>query len=226
MPVYRLTDALAFPPPHLAEEGLLAVGGDLSVQRLVLAYSMGIFPWYSGDEPILWWSPDPRMMLFPSEFHLSRSLARVLKRGHFRITFDTAFERVVVACAQAPRPGQDGTWITSEMAAAYLRLHEAGFAHSIECWEGEELAGGLYGISLGAAFFGESMFSHQANASKVALAALVERALRNRWQFIDCQVPTDHLRRMGAREVARADFLADLKKALRKPARPEPWRGD
>ena len=223
MPIYQLTEELVFPPPHLAEEGLLAVGGDLSEERLLLAYANGIFPWYSEDEPILWWSSDPRTILLPDELHIARRLRRVLNQGLFRISFDTAFTEVVQACATAPRKQQEGTWITAEMQAAYIRLHASGFAHSVECWQDGDLVGGLYGVSLGASFFGESMFSHQPNASKVALATLCEQL--QRWDFglIDCQVDNPHLTRLGAREISRDRFLKILGQTLRCPTRRGSW---
>ena len=223
MPVFRLAERLIFPPPELAEEGLLAVGGDLSSERLLLAYARGIFPWYDEGQPILWHSPDPRLVLLAEELHVARSLERTLRRGVFRITFDAAFDRVVDACARAPRPGQHGTWITGDMRRAYKRLHREGWAHSAEAWAGERLAGGLYGVSLGAAFFGESMFARLADASKAAFATLVRR-LRDRGTFlIDCQVPTEHLRRFGAREWPRARFLEALEEAVRQPTLRGSW---
>lgn len=225
MPVFYLTEELAFPPPRLASPpGLLAFGGDLSVERLLLAYRTGVFPWYSDGEPILWWSPDPRFVLLPSEFHLPRRLERTLRQRRFHITLDEAFDAVIRNCATAPRPGQDGTWITLEMEQAYRRLHRAGYGHSVECWMDGELAGGLYGVSLGAYFSGESMFSRRADASKVALAALV--TLARAWDFvlIDCQVPTPHLERLGAREIRRSRFLELLKAGLARDTRRGKWR--
>jgi len=214
MPVYRLTDDLAFPPVHHAESGLLAVGGDLSCERLLLAYRSGIFPWYSDGEPILWWSPDPRMILLPDEFHCSRSLKRTIKKGTYRVTLDRAFPEVIRACGKTPRPRQDGTWITDDMEAAYIRLHQNGFAHSIECWREDTLVGGLYGVALGGAFFGESMFSHQDNASKVAMHALVTAARHWGIAVIDCQVANPHLASLGAREVSRNIFVQVLRNGL------------
>lgn len=215
-----------FPRPALAlRGGLLAVGGDLEPDRLLLAYRMGIFPWYSEEDPILWWSPNPRLVLIPEELHVSRRLERVLRRGVFSVTADKAFERVIEKCASVPRPGQDGTWITRDMIAAYCRLHEMGYAHSFECWQGGELAGGLYGVSLGSAFFGESMFSLAANASKAALAALVRHAKFWNFSFIDCQIPTPNLLRLGAKEIRRAQFLGMLDAALKAPTRVGPWTG-
>lgn len=224
MPLYRLTQDLVFPPPAKARaDGLLAVGGDLSPDRILLAYRMGIFPWYSEDCPILWWSPDPRLILRPARFHQSRSLQKVRQRGVFTVTADRAFRRVITACAAKPRPGQDGTWIMPEMIEAYCRLHEMGHAHSIEAWHDGALAGGLYGLRLGNCFFGESMFADVPDASKVALAALVERV--SPWQdgFIDCQVPTAHLKRLGAEEAPRTAFLKLLDHGLRWPDVPGSW---
>ena len=177
MPVYQLSEDLAFPSPHLAsKEGLLAVGGDLTRTRLLLAYSLGIFPWYSENEPILWWSPDPRLVLYPDELKISRSLSRVIKKGAYTVTVDCAFDRVINECARVRLENQEGTWIVDEMVKAYCNLHESGFAHSVEAWEGNHLVGGLYGVSLGGAFFGESMFHLQRDVSKVALHHLVEFA--------------------------------------------------
>lgn len=215
MPVFRLTEDLLFPPPALAkEDGLLAVGGDLSKDRILLAYSMGIFPWYSDGSPILWWSPDPRLVLIPEELKVSRSLSLVIKKGVFSVTMDTAFDRVIRICAEINRKGQHGTWITEEMIGAYIRLHCAGYAHSVESWDSGELVGGLYGIALGKVFFGESMFAIKSNASKVAFVMLVEYMKKLNFSFIDCQVTTEHLKSLGAKEVERKKFLQMLKEAL------------
>ena len=224
MPVFQLADDLLFPPPECAEEdGLLAVGGDLSEERLLLAYSMGIFPWYSDTLPILWWSPDPRFVLMPSELRISRSLRQTIRKGIFTVTMDTAFEEVIKNCALVKRKHERGTWITDEMMEAYLALHRSGFAHSVESWRDGELAGGLYGISLGSAFFGESMFARMPDSSKVAFAVLV-RQLRT-WGFslIDCQMTTQHLGRFGARDVPRQRFLEMLRAALMIPTRRGKW---
>lgn len=216
MPVYRLTEDLIFPPPELADdEGLLAVGGDLSVDRLVLAYSMGIFPWYSDQYPLLWWSPDPRLVIFPKELKVARSLRQTIKKGIYQVTTDTAFEDVIRNCATISRKGEEGTWITDEMIDAYIRLHKAGYAHSIEAWDGGELAGGLYGIIMGRAFFGESMFAKKSDASKVAFAVFAVKLAEKGFELIDCQVTTEHMKRFGAREISRAEFMKRLKKALR-----------
>ena len=220
MPVYLLTEELLFPPPHLAEEGgLLAVGGDLSEERLLLAYSSGIFPWYSDDEPILWWSPDPRLVLYPNELNVSGSLRKVLRKGTFHVTLDTAFPQIITACASI----RESTWIVDDMIHAYCRLHESGYAHSVEVWQDGELAGGLYGVSLGRCFFGESMFSRRSNASKVALYHLVEHVKALHFDLIDCQVTSDHLLRLGAREIPRRQFLAEIKQSLKSPTLKGKW---
>jgi len=193
---------------------LLAVGGDLSQERLLKAYSMGIFPWYSEDSPILWWSPDPRLVLFPAELIVSRSLRQSMRNGLFTVTTNRAFEQVMRACAEAPRKGQAGTWITEEMISAYTGLHRSGYAHSVEAWHESQLVGGLYGIMLGRIFFGESMFAHKSNASKVAFATFVEQMIPKGLMLIDCQVRTEHLVSLGAREIPRTAFLNTLSRAL------------
>ena len=224
MPLYRLPREPFFPEPSDAEpDGLLAVGGDLSPERLLQAYAAGIFPWFSDDSPILWWSPDPRLVLSPAWLHVPRSLQRTLRRGAYEVRADTAFGRVVRRCAQARRPGQEGTWITDGMADAYQRLHRLGFAHSFEAWEGDRLAGGLYGVSLGGAFFGESMFADRPDASKVAFVRAVEWLEGWGVDLIDCQVRTEHLARFGAREIPRREFLAWLERALERPTRRGRW---
>lgn len=221
MPVYRLSEEIVFPhPSNAVSGGLLAVGGDLSPERLLLAYAMGIFPWYTTDEPILWWSPDPRLVLFPEELHVSKSLARVIRKNVFDVTVNRAFRRVIEACAAVRTGVGEGTWITEDMIDAYARLHELGYAHSIESWHAGELAGGLYGIALGQAFFGESMFSLKTDASKVAFVHLVEIARRLNLRFIDCQTTTEHLKRFGAREIPRSEFLSFLDEAMRKVRQP------
>ena len=211
MPVFRLIDAHIFPDPEFAEpDGLLAVGGDLNPARLLTAYSQGIFPWYSKGDPILWWSPAPRLVLFPDEFRLPRRLRRTMRAGRFTVSADTAFDRVVAACATASGRMEKGTWITQEMQQAYVRLHGLGFAHSIECWREDRLVGGLYGICLDGIFFGESMFTRENDASKVALAALIDQARHLDIALIDCQMTTEHLLRFGARELSRETFRAHL----------------
>jgi leucyl/phenylalanyl-tRNA--protein transferase len=227
VPVFRLSERLAFPPPELADEsGLLAVGGDLSPERLLLAYSLGIFPWYSQELPILWHSPDPRMVLDVEKLTVSRSLRKEMRRGRYQVRLDTAFEEVIRGCAEAPRPDQDGTWITDEMVAAYARLHELGYAHSAEAWLEGELAGGVYGVSLGGTFFGESMFARARDASKVAFAVLAGQLARWDIRLIDCQVHTDHLSRFGAENWPRERFLRALSAALQQRTRRGPWRLD
>lgn len=225
MPVFRLIDALVFPDPDFAEpDGLLAIGGDLSPARLVMAYTQGIFPWFSKDDPILWWSPAPRLVLFPKEFHLPKRLRRTIAAGTFSVTADTAFAEVVAGCATASGRVEKGTWITSEMQQAYCRLHEFGFAHSIECWQDDRLVGGLYGVCLDRIFFGESMFTRVADASKVALAALVKEALQRDIAMIDCQMTTDHLLRFGARELSREAFQAELAEHIDRCLPQKKWR--
>lgn len=225
MPVYRLIKEVVFPPvEHAHSSGLLAVGGDLSPGRLLEAYRRGIFPWYSENDPILWWSPDPRLIFDFDDFKISRSLGKTLKKQIFRVTFDQAFSRVIRACATVPREGQPGTWITDEVRQAYERLHTLGYAHSVETWLNGELAGGLYGVSLGKAFFGESMFHQRTDASKVALAALVERLKAWDFHFIDAQMPTEHLLRLGAKELPRRIFLKRLGEALKNPTKKGKWK--
>jgi leucyl/phenylalanyl-tRNA--protein transferase len=205
-----LRNTEGFPPPEFAlrePNGLLCAGGDLTSQRIVRAYINGIFPWYSPGEPILWWSPDPRMVLFPGEFRISRSLRRTLRKGGYRVRLDTCFEAVIEACAETPRPEQTGTWITPEMQAAYVRLHALGYAHSVETWIDERLAGGLYGIAIGKMFYGESMFARITDASKIAFAHLVRFLDERGFGLIDCQMRTAHLASLGAREIPRDDFI-------------------
>ncbi len=227
MPIFRLGRDVAFPDPARAEpDGLLAVGGDLRPERLLSAYALGIFPWFDASSPILWWSPDPRLVLDPERLHVSRSLQRTIRRGTYRVTADTAFERVIRRCAARPRPGQRGTWITRDMADAYVRLHRLGFAHAFEAWEGDALAGGLYGVSLGAAFFGESMFADRPDASKVAFVRAVEWLVARGIRLVDCQVRTDHLVSLGAHEIPRAVFLARLAEALERPTLRGSWALD
>lgn len=222
MPVFRLIDEPIFPSPEFAEpDGLLAIGGDLQPARLLTAYSQGIFPWFSHGDPILWWSPAPRLVLFPEEFHLPRRLQRILKSNLFAVSADTAFAEVINGCATATGRSHQGTWITPEMQQAYIGLHELGFAHSVECWHEGQLAGGLYGVCLDRVFFGESMFTRTTNASKVALAHLVEFALQKEIAMIDCQMTTDHLLRFGARELSREAFQAQLDRLIDR-CRPQP----
>jgi leucyl/phenylalanyl-tRNA--protein transferase len=214
-----------FPPVSKAlrsPNGLLAAGGDLSPRRLVEAYRHGIFPWYSEGDPILWWSPDPRMVLFPAELRISRSLRRTLARATYETRVDTAFRRVIEACAE-PRDGHAGTWIMPEMIEAYVGLHERGFAHSVESWREGELVGGLYGVALGKVFFGESMFARATDASKVALVRLVERLRASGYRVIDCQQATRHLASLGAREIPRAAFAQLLQESIQYPQGGEGW---
>ena len=214
-----------FPPVSKAlksPNGLLCAGGDLSAQRIVQAYSHGIFPWYSEGDPILWWSPDPRMVLFPDELKVSRSLRKSLARGIYETRFDTAFRDVIEACA-APRDGQAGTWIVAEMVEAYVRLHELGFAHSVESWHEGRLVGGLYGMALGQAFFGESMFARAPDASKVALVQLVERLRAEGCGVIDCQQATAHLASLGAREIPRKAFAQLVQESIQYPPTGQRW---
>jgi len=224
MPVFLLSEKIAFPPPNYAtREGLLAVGGDLSRERLLLAYRMGIFPWYAEDEPILWWSPDPRLVMYPAELHVSRTLQKVMRQQRFSVTMDSAFEEVIGACAQTRQEKGEGTWIVDEMIDAFVELHQAGFAHSVESWQDHRLVGGLYGVSLGKAFFGESMFSLASNASSVALVTLIRFLQALSFDFVDCQVTTGHLMRFGAREIPRARFLKQLRKSLTAPTLRGRW---
>ncbi|MCX7896468.1 MAG: leucyl/phenylalanyl-tRNA--protein transferase [Rhodocyclaceae bacterium] len=222
----RLPPEPLFPPPSSAlsdPNGLLAVGGDLSPRRLLAAYRQGIFPWYAPGDPILWWCPDPRMVLIPKEFKISRSLAKTLRNAVYTVTLDADFAAVIHACATTPRSGQQGTWITREMESAYLRLHELGHAHSVEVWRENRLIGGLYGVAIGKAFFGESMFSLARDASKIALAHLVRYLDNQGYGMIDCQMQTAHLASLGARPIAREEFLALLSKLIEIPAPIGPW---
>jgi leucyl/phenylalanyl-tRNA--protein transferase len=206
--IFRLDKRIVFPDPSLAEEdGLLAVGGDLSSNRLLLAYQNGIFPWYSDDTPILWYSPHERFVLFPNELKISKSMRQVFRSGRFRVTYNQSFEDVIDACSSVYRKGQGGTWITADMKNAYIRLHHEGHAHSVEVWENEELVGGLYGVRVGKVFCGESMFSKVSNASKVALISLSNTG---NYKLIDCQVYTEHLESMGARMISRGEYLRIL----------------
>ena len=207
MPVFQLSDKPIFPPAELAEEnGLLAIGGDLSPKRLLLAYRSGIFPWYSEGEPILWWSPSPRLVIFPTGLKIPKRLARLIRQGVFSVTIDMAFKQVITACASSDNRVEKGTWITDDMIEAYCLLHDLGYAHSVECWLDDKLAGGLYGISLGSVFFGESMFSDQPNSSKVALVYLIKKLQEWNFKLIDCQMKTEHLMQFGAREIPGNEF--------------------
>jgi leucyl/phenylalanyl-tRNA---protein transferase len=215
-----------FPPVECAlrePNGLLAAGGDLSPSRLIDAYRHGIYPWYSEGQPALWWSPDPRMVLFVDEFRMSRSLRKRVRRGEFDVRFDTTFRRVIEACAATPRDGQDGTWITTEMVRAYGRMHDLGYAHSVEAWRDGELVGGLYGLGLGRVFFGESMFARATDASKVCLAALVAWMQQRNMAMIDCQQETAHLASLGARPIRRREFVRTLRESIGSAAAPARW---
>jgi leucyl/phenylalanyl-tRNA--protein transferase len=227
MAVFLLSDKPAFPPPYLAQRnGLLAMGGDLSVERLIAAYQNGIFPWYGEGEPLLWWSPDPRLVLFPGKLHVSKRLKRMVKNRVFDITFDTAFPTVITECARIRQEQGKETWIDTDMIAAYCRLHDYGVAHSVESWQDGALCGGLYGVALGKCFFGESMFSRASNASKVALVCLVGHLREWSFSMIDCQTTTAHLMRMGAQHIPRSLFLELLEKSVKRPGHEGKWTMD
>ncbi len=226
MPVYRLINEIVFPPPSHAEGGLLAVGGDLRPERLIAGYQQGIFPWYSDGEPIWWHSPDPRFVLDPVALHVPRSLGKIIARRRFEVRFDSAFAEVIARCGRKRRPGQRGTWITADMRTAYTRLHELGLAHSAEAWEDGKLVGGLYGVSMGDIYFGESMFSDVDDASKVAFVALVRWMAAAGIELVDSQVRTDHVARFGGEEWPRERYLARLAELVSRPTRPGPWRID
>jgi leucyl/phenylalanyl-tRNA---protein transferase len=224
-PIYQLGEDYIFPNPRNAsDEGLLAFGGDLSPNRLLEAYKKGIFPWYSKEDPILWWSPNPRLLLYPLRFKTSKSFRKTLKSNRFEVKFDTNFGDVIKACAYTPREGQDSTWILPTMQEAYLKLHNMGFAHSVESYIDGRLVGGLYGIAIGKAFFGESMFSHVSDASKVVFKALSDVLALRGYDFIDCQLPTEHLKSLGAVIVSRDDFLDLLKVTIKKPGDLGSWQ--
>lgn len=228
MAIRWLTRALAFPHPDTADtDGIVAVGGDCSPERLILAYRSGIFPWpLSASLPLFWFSPDPRWILRPADAHIPRSLRKHLRRSPFSVTTDTAFESVIDGCAKSPREGQNGTWITPELREGFVTLHRRGLAHSVEAWHEETLVGGLYGLALGTAFFGESMFARASDASKIAFATLLANLTHWGFDFVDCQTRTDHLERFGAQPWPRREFLSALSTALDKPNRPGPWRLD
>lgn len=217
MPVFLLNSELSFPSPHLADAtGLLAIGGDLRPERLILAYTNGIFPWYNANEPILWWSPNPRLALFPPKIHISQRLRRTLRSNHFQITFDTSFEQTIRACAESRLTKGEDTWLNEDMIQAYIALHKMGFAHSAEAWLNEELVGGLYGVAIGQVFYGESMWTQVKDASKVAFVTLVQKLIEWGFQLIDCQVTTAHLLSFGAEELPRTLFLKLLNKYVRR----------
>jgi len=227
MPVYRIPSQHVFPDPTSAQpDGLLGVGGDLHPRRLMLAYNNGIFPWYNEGQPILWFSPDPRFVIFPDALVINRSLRKVVRKRKFEIRLDTQFAAVVQACRQMSRPRQKGSWITEEMAEAYTKLHEEGHAHSVEAFLDGELVGGLYGVGVGTLFSGESMFAHVSDASKVAFVWLVEQLKRWGYRLIDCQVPTDHLGRFGAVEISRQRYLEQLSICRTAQGREGTWTFD
>jgi len=216
MAVYLLPYEPVFPPVEEAEpDGLIAIGGDLSAERLIQAYVHGIFPWFCENEDVFWYSPDPRMVMFPEQFKVPDSLKRIIRSGKYAVRIDTVFEQVIRACSKAPRPGQEGTWISQDFIDAYIALHIMGIAHSFEVFDQDELVGGLYGVSLGAAFFGESMFYTKSNASKVAFHALVESCRQYGLKFIDCQVETSHLLGLGATPIDRKNYLLLLEESLK-----------
>lgn len=227
MPIFQLGDRPIFPDPRLADqEGLLAVDGALGPEWLLAAYRKGIFPWFNEGERILWWSPDPRLVLFPRQLKVSHSMKQVLNRMQFRVSFDEQFAAVIHACASVDRGDQWGTWISPEVERAYVRMHELGIAHSVEVWEGKELVGGLYGLALGQCFFGESMFSLRSNASKAGFITLVRWLQHHHFQMIDCQVRTEHLVSLGAVEISRAVFMERLQDCLQTEAPPGPWQAE
>lgn len=212
--IYLFNKDVPLPDPLQEKDDIVAIGGELSVERLLEAYGKGIFPWFSDDEPILWWCPHERMVLIPNELKVSKSMKQVLKKGQFKVTFDTNFEDVIYQCSSIERIGQPGTWITEKMIKAYINLHKARYAHSVEVWEQENLVGGLYGVALGKCFFGESMFSKVSNASKAGFITLVNKLLIQNYQLIDCQVYTEHLESLGARLITKESFLIKLKEGL------------
>lgn len=225
MPVFLLDEECNFPDPSLAnKDGLLAIGGDLSVGTLLKAYSKGIFPWFSEESPILWWSPDPRLALFPEKLKISKSLRQVIKSGRFSVSYDTRFEEVITHCAMVPRKGQNGTWITGEIIEGYLEFHRAGYAHSVEVFSNGRLAGGLYGVALGRVFFGESMFHLERDASKVALVYLVGKLLAGGFRVIDAQQKTRHLMSLGAELISRDRFLEILGSSAGDKLSPGKWQ--
>lgn len=224
MSVFLLENDIYFPPASMAQDdGLLAIGGDLSPERLIEAYKNGIFPWYSDDYPIMWWSPNPRMLMFPKEFKRTKNLRRIVNKGIFEIKFDSRFKSVIKECANVDRGNQDGTWITQEMINAYVKLHELGIAHSVETYFDGQLVGGLYGLAIGKVFFGESMFHHKTDASKVAFWHLVEKLLEWDFDIIDAQQETDHFRSLGGKAIDREKFLTLLKLSVEKPHEAKNW---
>lgn len=224
MPIFRLSERLDFPPAWLARsDGLLCIGGDLTAERILFAYENGIFPWFSENEPILWWSPDPRLVLFPQSLRISKSLRKKIKKDSFSLTIDKAFEETIVSCSKPRKNECSSTWLVEEMIDAYIHLHQLGYAHSIETWKNNRLVGGLYGICLGGIFFGESMFSFEDDASKIALAALAYHLKQHRFDLIDCQVTTNHLLSMGAIEIPRNEYLDIIKKSVTRKDVADVW---
>lgn len=227
MPLFRLSKKIDFPPAWLARsDGLLCIGGDLSAKRLIQAYENGIFPWFSNEEPILWWSPDPRLVIFPKDVHVSRSLKKRIGKNNYQIRINQAFEQTIVSCAYPRKQGHEGTWLVDEMIEAYIELHRLGFAHSIETWKDGILKGGLYGVCLGKCFFGESMFSFETDTSKMALVALARYLEQYDFDLIDCQVTTSHLLRMGAVEITRNSFLDIIKTSVKEKTDSKLWHPD
>ena len=224
MPIFELPEEIIFPKPEFAEpDGLLAIGGDLTPLRLLTAYSLGIFPWFNEDNPILWWSLDPRLLCFPDEIKFSKSLMQRIKRREFEVKIDTNFQKVVELCSNVKRNNQKGTWISSEIIDSYTQLHHMGYAHSFETYKDNTLVGGLYGVSIGAMFSGESMFHLESDASKVAFYYLIQFALKHQFNFIDCQQVTPHMQRMGGRPIPRKAYLMLLNKSLKKVSLVEKW---
>lgn len=224
MPIFELTKDITFPDPELADpSGIIAIGGDLQPGRLLQAYRMGIFPWFNEYDPLVWWSPDPRTVLYPAEVKISHSMRKILRDKVFRVTFDNNFEAVIKCCREQKRPGQRGTWITEDILKAYVRLHHLGYAHSVEVWKDEDLAGGLYGVSLGRMFAGESMFSRVSNASKTGLIVLAKKLEALGYILIDCQLQTRHLASLGAREISRRQYMRQLAKSLEQPTLRGNW---
>lgn len=227
MPVFRLTEDIIFPRPTLAEHnGLLAIGGDLTAARLIAAYRLGIFPWYSAGDPILWWFTSPRFVIYPEQFTVPKRLARYMRKPLYTVTMDTAFDQVIASCASVKRADNEGTWITEEMQEAYKEMHRLGYGHSVECWHDTELAGGLYGIALDRVFFGESMFTTMSNGSKIALATLVLSLQKKGFRLIDCQMTTDHLLKYGAREISGQTFRHHLQKYIEHIAPQGKWNDE
>ncbi len=227
MPLFKLSETLEFPPAWLSRsDGLLCIGGDLSSKRLILAYKNGIFPWFPKDELLLWWSPDPRLVLFPGDIHVSKSLKKKIKRSPFEIKIDNAFEKTIQSCVLVRKKQDEDTWITPQMVDAYTKLHHLGYAHSIETWRDDNLVGGLYGICIGGSFFGESMFTFESDASKIALAALAKFLKNNNFDIIDCQMTTQHLIHMGAVEISRNSFLDIIEQSVKREDVNNIWKSD